>query len=132
MSTRENLQIVDSFLEALEARDWNRYFRLLSEDLVYYHPSMDRPSKGLAAHRRKLEYHATEFADYRIDPIRRFGQGDWVCAEWTSTTSETVHGRRRPVRFEFCGVFRVKNGRISRLWEYVDRAGHPVPRRPRS
>jgi len=121
-----NLHVVDDFLKALDERDWDRYFDLLSEDVEYYHPSMERASKGLAAHRRKLEFHTTEFSDYRIDVVRRFGEGDWVCAEWTSTTSEIVHGRRRRVRFEFCGVFRIKRGKIARIWEYVDRAGHPA------
>ncbi len=118
--------MADAFLKALDARDWERYFGLLSEDFEYYHPSMEGPSKGLAAHRRKLEYHVTEFSDYCIDVVRRFGQGDWVCAEWTSTTSDVVHGRRRRIRFEFCGVFRIKHGKISRLWEYVDRTGRLV------
>lgn len=126
MTVEQNLRIVDAFLAALQARDWPAYFELLSEDVEYYHPSMARPSNGLAAHRRKLMLHTTEFFDYRIHVARRFGQGDLVCAEWASTTSEMVHGRRRGVRFEFCGVFRIKRGKICRLWEYVDRAGHPA------
>ncbi len=121
-----NVRVVDRFLKALDMRDWNRYFGLLSEDLVYYHPSMKRPSKGLEAHRRKLAFHTTEFSDYRIRVLRRFGEGDWVCAEWTSTTSEIIHGGRRRVRFEFCGVFRIRKGRIVSLWEYVNLSGRPA------
>ncbi len=126
MSASGNLRVVDDFLRALDERDWDRYFGLLSDDLEYHHPSMNRPSRGLAAHRRKLEVHTTEFSDYRIHVVQRFGQGDWVCAEWTSTTTERVRGRRRRIRFEFCGVFRIAHGKIARLWEYVDLAGRPV------
>jgi len=126
VGTKENLRVVDSFLEALDARDWDRYFGLLGDDLEYYHPSMKRPSRGVAAHQRKLDLHVDSFSDYKIDVLRRFGQGDWVCAEWTSMTSEVVKGKRRRVRFDFCGVFKITNGRISRLYEYVDRAGVPV------
>ncbi len=71
--------------------------------------------------------------DTRLDVVRTFGQGDWVCLEVTSTGThtgplkgpggETIPATNKPVRFQGCALYKVEGGEITELRDYFDLLG---------
>lgn len=133
MSVEENLKLLDAGLEAYNAHDWDRFLELYAESAVIYSPGLPEPLKGLAALREEIETGETAFPDHRMEKVRAFGQGDWVCVEYTMTGThtgpfkgpggETIPATNKPVRLQGCVVYKFEGGEIMEEHEYSDQLG---------
>ena len=130
MSVEENLQGVKDGIEAFNAQDWDRFFEGYAESLVYSDPTTPEPLKGLAAWREALMAFETAFPDLRMEDVRTFGQGDWVCAEavftgthtgpLTGPGGETIPATNKQVRNRSVWVFKIEDGKITEQRGYLD------------
>ncbi len=134
MTVEENVRLVREEVEAFNARDWDRYWEIYAESIVHYEAeSPEQPVKGQAAFRESNEALITAFPDIRVEVVRTFGQGDWVCQEAVATGThtgplkgpggETIPPTNKPIRIRGCGVYKVEGGEITELRDYGDLLG---------
>ncbi len=129
MGVEENLRLIKDRYEAYNAHDWDRFFEGYAESVVNYAPSLPEPLKGLAALRERNQAFETAFPDRRLEEVRTFGQGDWVCSEaiFTGTHKgplpggETIPATNKQVRNPVVSVFKFEGGEITEQREYWDR-----------
>ncbi len=122
--------MVDTVLEAINRRDWTRFANLYSDSSVQYSPDRRQPIKGQRAIREYIENHVRAFPDVRLEKIRSFGQGDWVCLEfsWMGThkgtlpgdNGDTIPATNRSVRLQETVLIQIRDGKIVEVHEYFD------------
>ncbi len=110
-------------MEAYNAHDWDRVFDLYAESIVNYAPNLPEPTKGLAALREWFEATETGFPDHRMEKVRAFGQGDYVCLEiiWKGThkgpirgmKGETIPATNKSVQYPATIVFKIEEGKVT-------------------
>lgn len=129
----DNLRVVDATFEAMNARDWDRIAELLADSVVEYRPGLPDPSKGPDAALQNLKAFATAFPDARVEKVRAFGQGDWVCREsvlagthkgpMTSPDGKTIPATNKPFSVQSCNLFKIEGGKITERHLYFDQLG---------
>jgi ketosteroid isomerase-like protein len=116
-------QFVLDFFEALSSGDLERLRPFLTPTSVWKPMVVDIPGAG--------EYHGDDIIDVFLGPVRGMfregdpkvhvsmlmSDGDIVAAESTSD-GETADGR--PYFNSYAWVFRLKDGKLDRLHEYMD------------
>lgn len=110
----DNADIVKSFLEALEAQDFDTFESLLSDDVVYQNVGLPTIRGG---HRvTKLMRGMEGKSSFEVKFHRNVVEGSTVLNE---RTDAIVLG---PLRLQFwvCGVFEVNDGRITLWRDYFD------------
>ena len=133
MSVEENLQVADADFEALNDHDLDRYLGVHAESFVLYAPDSPEPRKGREALREWIQGFVNAFPDLRVERERSFGQGDWVCVEYTVTGThkgplpgpggEMIPATNKAVRLPGSVVFKVEGGKITEAHEYYDILG---------
>ena len=133
MSVEDNLRVINKVGEAYNARDWDRVAKLHAESVIGWSPESPEPRKGRAAIREEFVGYATAFPDSRLQVERTFGQGDWVCGEFTFTGThkgalpgpggQTVPATNKPLRMTYAVVFKFDRGEIVERHEYFDLSG---------
>lgn len=113
-ATLDNTDIVKSFLEALQAQDFETFASLVAEDLVYQNVGLPtiRGGKRVVKLMRGMEGKAR----FEVKFHRNVAEGFTVLNE---RTDAIVCG---PLRLQFwvCGVFEVHDGRITLWRDYFD------------
>lgn len=137
MSVEENLQKINAAYEAFNAQDWDGYFGVYAESVVFWGPESPEPIKGRAALREVSEGYLTAFPDIHAKAERSFGQGDWVCVEYTLTGTqrgpltgpggETIPATNESMRIQGIGVYKFEGGEITEEHDYRWPAGAPSP-----
>jgi len=71
------------------------------------------------------------YPDIREEMKRAFGQGDWVCIEYTITGTnkgplklpdgKIIQPTNKRIRISFCSVYKFKDGKITECYTYYDR-----------
>ncbi len=130
MSVEENLKLIDAGVEAYNAHDWDRFFEFYAESVVNYAPNLPEPGKGLAALREWFEATETGFPDHRMEKVRAFGQGDYVCLEsvWKGTHKGPIRGMKgeeipatnKSVKNRLTTVFKIEEGKVTENHVYWD------------
>lgn len=46
MSVEENIRLMDEYLEAYNAHDWERLMEIFSESVVWHYPGSKEPKRG--------------------------------------------------------------------------------------
>ena len=133
MSVEENLRVIDSANDAVNARDWDRLLRLTAESVIDYDPATPEPRKGRAALRQSFQDLITAFPDLHGRKERSFGQGDWVSLELTVTGThkgplpgpggQMIPATNKPFRTKQAIVFKLEGGEITEVYEYYDLLG---------
>lgn len=128
MSVEENLQRVIAANEAFNDHNWDRFFELYAKSVVFHRPESSEPLEGLQALRENFEGFATAFSDLHVKTERIFGQGDWVCQEYTLTGTHTDPLKRPggevipptnlPLRVRGCGTYKFEGGEITEEYDY--------------
>ncbi|MEV7396467.1 limonene-1,2-epoxide hydrolase family protein [Aeromicrobium sp. NPDC092404] len=110
----DNADIVRSFLEALQAQDFETFAALLSDDVIYQNVGLPTIRGGLRV--TKLMRGMEGKARFEVKFHRNVVEGSTVLNE---RTDAIVLG---PLRLQFwvCGVFEVADGRISLWRDYFD------------
>ncbi|GAA3521762.1 limonene-1,2-epoxide hydrolase family protein [Aeromicrobium panaciterrae] len=110
----DNADIVKSFLEALQAQDFDTFESLMSDDLVYQNVGLPTIRGGRRV--GKLMRHMEGKSSFEVKFHRNVANGSTVLNE---RTDAIVLG---PLRLQFwvCGVFELRDGRITLWRDYFD------------
>jgi limonene-1,2-epoxide hydrolase len=110
----DNAEIVRSFLEALQAQDFDTFESLVSDDLVYQNVGLPtiRGGRRVGKLMRRMEGKSS----FEVKFHRNVANGSTVLNE---RTDAIVLG---PLRLQFwvCGVFEIHDGRITLWRDYFD------------
>lgn len=110
----DNAAIVKTFLEALQAQDFDTFESLVADDLVYQNVGLPtiRGGRRVAKLMRRMEGKAS----FEVKFHRNVVNGSTVLNE---RTDAIVLG---PLRLQFwvCGVFEIEDGRITLWRDYFD------------
>lgn len=133
MSAIGNRTILKAADEAFLRRDWKAFASLHAESVIVHSPLSTDPTKGREAHVEQLTNILTAFPDLRVDTIRAFGEGPWMCCEQTMTGTHTgplpgPAGQLLPptnmaIRLDVCTVFKLEGGQITEEHLYFELAG---------
>ncbi len=133
VSVDENLRVIDRWLEAYNAHDWERFARCAAESVLYHIPGLPVPLKNRKALGRYYEKGAIGIPDTHLTKVRSFGQDDWVCAELVMTATHkgalmvpgapTIPATDRSIQVPLTIIARFDAGEIAEAWEYWDRLG---------
>jgi steroid delta-isomerase-like uncharacterized protein len=132
MNVEDNLRVADRINEAFNTRNWDLFNDQHTDDVIAYSPILDEPTRDIDSHRRQLEEMVEAFPDFKVEKIRTFGQGDWVCAEFriTGTHTNTLKGgngnqdipaTNKSVELNIISSMRFMNGKIQEEHNYWDR-----------
>ena len=110
----DNAAIVKTFLEALQAQDFETFERLMADDVVYQNVGL--PTIRGARRVTKLMRGMEGKASFEVKFHRNVVNGSTVLNE---RTDAIVLG---PLRLQFwvCGVFEIEDGRITLWRDYFD------------
>ncbi len=110
----DNADIVKSFLEALQAQDFDTFESLMADDVVYQNVGLPtiRGGRRVGKLMRRMEGKSS----FEVKFHRNVANGATVLNE---RTDAIVIG---PLRLQFwvCGVFELKDGRITLWRDYFD------------
>lgn len=110
----DNADIVKTFLEALQAQDFDTFEGLMSDDLVYQNVGLPtiRGGRRVGKLMRRMEGKSS----FEVKFHRNVASGSTVLNE---RTDAIVLG---PLRLQFwvCGVFEIHEGRITLWRDYFD------------
>ncbi|MFQ5552323.1 MAG: nuclear transport factor 2 family protein [Thermoplasmata archaeon] len=121
MGVEQNLNLAEAFVEAHNARDWERLGATLGESVVLYDPFFPEPIRGREGVVGTFQAATDRFPMGQIETVQRFGQGDWVRVEtmeggWDEE-SEKLY------RTEACYILRVDKGKLAEVRFYYDAYG---------
>ncbi|MDA4136089.1 MAG: ester cyclase [Thaumarchaeota archaeon] len=132
LEQKKNEQLVRARFDAVNAHDWKRFQGLYSDSTVWQDAGLAKAIKGSTAVRKRLEAFAKGFPDFRWQLDRVFGQGEWMCAEFTFTGSHSgplpfagmrfLPVTKKSIRISACGVYRIQEGKIVESHVYFDRS----------
>ncbi|HKU43573.1 MAG TPA: limonene-1,2-epoxide hydrolase family protein [Polyangiales bacterium] len=114
-STESAIQIVERFLDAMRARDLERAFALLSDDIEYQNVPFP-PDRGRTAAERTLRRFMQLPGDVRIDVHHIAERDGFVLTERT----DGLRGSWYKFDFWVCGTFQVRGGKIVLWRDYFD------------
>jgi ketosteroid isomerase-like protein len=116
--------------QALARRDWEAYGSFFSEDFVMRTPSMPGIAIGREARIELVKGIYQAFPDGRVEPEGFFQDGDWGCARWRFTGTNTgplgdpdeggIPPTGKAVDFSYCMVLRFRDGEAVELHEFYD------------
>ena len=135
MSVADNSQIVDRWLAAVNAGDWDELNRLYADDVLAWACSQG-PDNRWFRQRGQIQENSDRFyaawPDLHLEKEDSFGAGDWVCLRviTSATHKSTVHLANGPsippsgnsFRICICIVFKIEGGRITQALEHYDTA----------
>lgn len=126
----DSIGVVETFLGAMGAQDWNRAEAVLAEEAVHEGSDHKEPVRGRAAIRQAHEGLGKAFPDQRWTLDRIFGQGELVCAETTlagthegpmpGPDGSMIEPTGRRVELPVAFVFVVREGGIAAFTGYGD------------
>ena len=131
MSVQDNIRITKAALEAFEAHDMDRFVSYMSESVLDYVPGRSEPLRGRDAVREDNIGFLAMYPDVTYEITQIFGNGDMVCAQGIVKGTNTgplpgPDGKQLPptnksFRVPACFVAKIENGKISEIYEYLDR-----------
>ena len=131
MSVQDNIRITKAALEAFEAHDMDRFVSFMSESVLDYVPGRSEPLKGREAVREDNIGFLAMYPDVTYEITQIFGSGDMVCAQGvvkgTNTgplpgpDGEQLPPTNKSFRVPACFVAKIEGGKISEIFEYLDR-----------
>jgi steroid delta-isomerase-like uncharacterized protein len=125
MSEKENLQLVEQMIAALNARDLDRYSQRIDKSYVGESELVPGPIRGPEGARQGLEMLLKGFPDLRIEVEQMLASGDHVVtrARLTGTHKGNYAGippTDKSVNWRGCNVVEIRNGKAVRGRIYAD------------
>jgi steroid delta-isomerase-like uncharacterized protein len=125
MSEKENAQLAEQVVAAINARDFERYASLLDESYVVESEMLPGPIRGREAARQAMEMRVAAFPDMRVEIEQILTSGDYVVirARTTGTHKGTFAGiaaTNKSVNVSGCTVTEIRNGKAIRTKGYAD------------
>ncbi len=127
MSEKENLQLAEQMIAALNARDLDRYVQSIDASYIGESELAPGPAHGPAGARQALGMLLTAFPDLRIEVEQMLASGDCVVvrARLTGTQKGVYAGvapTNKSVTWRGCNVVEIRNGKAIRSRIYADNA----------
>lgn len=135
MSVDTNLDIVRSFVNAVDSKDWNRIRNHCENGAVFRFSGTLETAVGVEDMIEGWKSEAVTFPDAKREILRGFGQDDLVCVEVKEVGTHRgplVHagnthsptGKR--FQIQVCGVFRIRENKIAETLIYGGQQEHLV------
>jgi len=133
MSTRENVEIVQEFFEAIGRGDKQRLLELVAEDVEWIIPGEDWPlagtHRGHAGLAELIWKASVEVETTYPQPPEFIAQGDRVLVAGVATGK--IKATNTAFRDDWVFAITVQNGKVTKIREYIDtqalaRASHPA------
>ena len=82
IQVQKNLALMQSADEAMNARDWDKFYETHTKDVYVSSPETPEPTINVKDHYDAVKAMVDAFPDHKIQlPYKsRFGSGDWLCA----------------------------------------------------
>lgn len=128
MSTTEtNKDVVRSFVDAWNTRDFDRFTALMGDDAVLHVGGVDVPCSP-AGTRAIAEEWTSAFPDWRFQLLDLVAEADRVVAHLPYSGTQRgaivgVEATGRSCTVDEMVIFRIAEGRIAEAWEVYDEAG---------
>jgi limonene-1,2-epoxide hydrolase len=119
MSEASAVDVVRSFLEALERQDVDAVLGLSSPEIVYQNVPLP-PARGLAAFERQMQGFQKYFTGFEAH-VKAIAAADDGVTVLTERIDVLERGRWR-AEFWVCGTFEVREGRVALWRDYFDYA----------
>lgn len=122
-----------AWVEDLSKADSGHFVSLHTEDTTVYDPTFPEPLHGRKALETWLRSLYKMFPDYRVEKVRSFGEGDWICLE--SVVSGTMKGpiqgpgghfvpaTGKAFKINACVLCRLKDRQIAEVRAFYDVMG---------
>ncbi|HUI78161.1 MAG TPA: ester cyclase [Bryobacteraceae bacterium] len=125
MSEKENGQVMEQALAAVNAGDFNRFASFLDENIVVESEMFPEPVRGCDAARQQMEARAAAFPDQRIEILQVLASGDHVVVRtrMTGTHKGTFNGiapTNKSISVEGCTITEIRNGKVIRARPFAD------------
>ena len=131
MDLKEDLRVIERVDKALNEQDWKTFDECHAPSVISYSPMTEEPTRDIEAHREAVKEIFTPFPDFRMTKIRSFGQGDWLCFEYTMTGTHTgpfktgdgqvIPPTNKRISVPISLVAKIKDGKIAEEHIYYDR-----------
>jgi steroid delta-isomerase-like uncharacterized protein len=127
MAEKENIQLAEQMIAAVNARDLNRYTQQIDPAYIGESEMIPDGVRGPEGARRALNMILTAFPDLRIDVEQMLASGDYVIvrARLTGTQKGPYAGiapTNKSVSWRACNVVELRNGKAVRGRIYADNA----------
>ena len=132
MSKQQNIEMAQAIYDAYNNRDFDRSLSLTAEDVEVTNVPLGLTFRGRTGYRQFQQTWATAFPDSKVEVTHRVADDNGVVTEFRGIGTHTgplagpagdLPATGRPVNIQFCEVFEIKNGKISKDRLYFDLAG---------
>ncbi|HEY4223476.1 MAG TPA: nuclear transport factor 2 family protein [Myxococcota bacterium] len=113
-----HLELLQRRVLASNARDWDAWQALHTEQCVRTSPDLSAPLVGSAAMRASISKLVESFPDYRVDLLRVVGHGDWAAATLTASGTFGLTGTH--FAQTWTAFVRFDGDRIAEFHEHYD------------
>jgi steroid delta-isomerase-like uncharacterized protein len=130
MSEQENIKIVQSTWDALNAHDLDKFGQLFAANFRGEQPGA--PGLTREQNRAFIQVFLTGFPDLRFTVGETIASGNYVVMHWTAAGTHTgplqapsgkaVPPTGKKVTLPGSGTWEVKSGKVTRSWVFWDRA----------
>ncbi len=125
ISEQQVLEAIRANSAAMNAHALDQYVDTFTEDLVWEGDSLPAPVVGPSAAAQTMAAFYTAFPDLHFEVQREFASGDQgaICWRVTGTHRGDFAGiapTGRRVEYNACAIFQVREGKIARVWTYLD------------
>lgn len=119
----KNVEIAKAALTALENRKEADFAAALTDDIEHDGLFHLETTKGKDEAKKFFKSFTTAFPDAKFEVTKAFAIGDYVIAESVLKATHkgalgTIQATKRPVALHLVDVFKLKEGKIARVWTY--------------
>jgi predicted ester cyclase len=132
MTVKENLQLIDAFVDSYNTRDWSRFAELHAESALMNEPGL-KPYRGRDAILKSYQGMLSVFPDTQMKKVHVFGQGHMICFEMLASAThkgpllapdgKTIPATGKRVEVSIMAVAKIRDGKIIEFHESYDRLG---------
>jgi len=127
MSEKENIQLAEQAISALNAHEVDRYLKLIDESYVGESEMAPGPIRGHDGVRQNMNMLLTAFPDLHLDIEEVIATADHVVARVRITATHRgnyagISATNKSVSWRGCTVSQVRNGKVIRGRVYADNA----------
>jgi len=125
MSEQENLEIIKRQFEALNSHDLDHIVSMQDEGFVWENDVLPNAVLGREITKQTFQMYFHGIPDLHYEAVQMLASGDYVTVRWTASGTHKgelmgVPPTNRRVEVNGCGVYELKNGKITHLWSYWD------------
>ena len=127
MAEKENTQLAQQQIAALNARDVDQYLSRIDESYVGESETAPGPIRGRDGVRKNIEMILNAFPDLRIEVVQIIASGDQVVTQVRATgthkgTFAGIGPTNKNIVMQGCSVVEMRNGKAIRGRMYADNA----------